>query len=315
MSVSNLSAAPKPNGRPLSVFGIGTIVVDHQVILDSLPEADTKGEVVEDRYQVGGPVPTSLSLLQQFGLRTAFQGKWSDDPFGRMIETDLESQSIEFDVSQCRTAKRSGFAHVWVEKETGRRSIAAYRGSHPVEPQDLSLNRLIQFDALHLDGWSTSAAISAAAAMKQSGGHVFLDLGSPKPDLQQLLEYTDVLNCPERLIHRLFAIRNIEEGAKRLLAMGPKEITVTLGESGAIHFSGDTMTRRRPFNVNAVDTNGAGDVFCGAIIYGTVHHWDTERKMAFACAAAALKCRQLGNRDALPTLEEIESFLIMDAKE
>jgi len=31
--------------------------------------------------------------------------------------------------------------------------------------------------------------------------------------------------------------------------------------------------------------------------------------MAFASAAAALKCQHFGNRAALPTLEEIESFL------
>jgi sugar/nucleoside kinase (ribokinase family) len=299
-----------PDNKPPSIVGLGTIVVDHQVFLASLPEADTKGEVLEDRHQVGGPVPTALSLLQKFGLPTAFQGKWSDDPFGRMIESDLESQSIEFDPNLCRTAARSGFAHVWVEKETGRRSIAAYRGSDAIEPPDLLLKWLTQFDALHLDGWSTTAAISAAEAMKQSGRQVFLDLGSPKPHLAQLLQYVDVLNCPERLIRRLFGSENIEDGAKRLLAMGPKEITVTLGDSGAIHFNGDTTTRSNKFAVNAVDTNGAGDVFCGAIIYATVHHWDVEKKITFACAAAALKCRQLGNRDALPTLKEIEEFLI-----
>ncbi len=142
--------------------------------------------------------------------------------------------------------------------------------------------------------------------MRQSGGQVFLDLGSPKLHLEQLLQHVDGLNCPERLIQRLFATDDLEEGGQRLLAMGPREVTITLGEFGAIHFTGDTVTRHTTFPVDAVDTNGAGDVFCGAILYGTVHHWETEKKLAFACAAAALKCRQLGNRAALPTLEEID---------
>jgi sugar/nucleoside kinase (ribokinase family) len=299
----------RPAGESPSVFGLGTIVVDHQVVLASLPEADTKGEVIADRHQVGGPVPTALSLLRNFGLRTAFQGRWSDDSFGRMIEADLQSQSIEFDPCQCRTATRSGFAHVWVEQETGRRTIAAYRGSHAIEPLDLMFERLAGFDALHLDGWSTTAAMEAAKVMKQCGGQVFLDLGSPKPHLEHLLQHVDVLNCPERLIHRLFACDELEQGAHRLLALGPREITVTRGEFGAIHFTKSKVTRHPEFKVNAVDTNGAGDVFCGAIIYGTVRNWGAEKKMAFACAAAALKCRQLGNRDALPTLGEIEALL------
>ncbi len=298
-----------PTIPPFKVFGLGTVVVDHQVVLESLPEADTKGEVIEDRHQVGGPVPTALSLLQRFGVRTAFQGKWGDDPFGRMIEVDLDLQSIEFDQRTCRSATRSGFAHVWVEEKTGRRSIAAYRGSHPVEPHELRLDQLKDFDALHLDGWSTTAAMAAAESMKRFGGKVFLDLGSPKPQLEQLLAHVDAVNCPERLIHRLFAIDDLEEGAKRLLAMGPSEITITLGESGAVHFAKETVIRHAGFPVDAVDTNGAGDVFSGAIVYGSLLGWDAERKLAFACAAAALKCQKLGNREALPMLSEIETFL------
>ncbi len=300
---------PPPSGGPPSIFGLGTIVVDHQVILASFPEADTKGEVLEDRFQVGGPVPTALCLLRKFGLKTAFQGRWGDDPFGHRIETDLKAQAIEFDTSQCRSADRSGFAHVWVEKETGRRTIAAFRGSHPIETDPLLLRRLANFSALHLDGWSTMAAIEAAKTMRQTGGLVFLDLGSPKLHLEQLLQHVDGLNCPERLIQRLFATDDLEEGGRRLLAMGPSEVTITLGEFGAIHITGDRVTRHTTFTVDAVDTNGAGDVFCGAMVYGTVLRWETEKKLAFACAAAALKCRRLGNRAALPTLEEIDSFL------
>lgn len=295
--------------RPLSVFGIGTVVVDHQVLLGSLPEADTKGEVLDDRYQVGGPVPTALSLLQRFGLQTAFQGKWSDDPFGRMIEADLESQSIQFDQRLCRSAARSGFAHVWVEEKTGRRTIAAYRGSHPVEPHELQLDHLKNFNALHLDGWSTTAALAAAESMKRFGGKVFLDLGSPKSHLEELLKQVDVLNCPERLIHRLFAIDDLEEGARRLLALGPTEVTITLGESGAMHFTKETIVHHAGFPVGVVDTNGAGDVFAGAMVYGSLQGWEADRKLAFACAAAALKCRRWGNRDALPRLEDVGVFL------
>jgi ribokinase len=198
---------------------------------------------------------------------------------------------------------------VWVEETTGRRSIAAYRGSHPVEPHELRLDRLKSFHALHLDGWSTTAAMAAAESMKRFGGKVFLDLGSPKPQLEQLLEHVDVVNCPERLIHRLFAIDDLEEGARRLLAMGPSEITITRGEKGAIHFTNDSVTLHPGFPVDAVDTNGAGDVFSGAILYGSLQDWNADRKLAFACAAAALKCQRLGNRDALPRLEEVEAFL------
>jgi hypothetical protein len=54
--------------------------------------------------------------------------------------------------------------------------------------------------------------MAAAESMKGFGGKVFLDLGSPKPQLEQLLEHVDLVNCPESLIHRLFTVDDLEEG-------------------------------------------------------------------------------------------------------
>lgn len=293
------------------VFGLGTVVVDHQVFLESLPVADTKGEILDDRHQVGGPVPTALCLLRRFGVETQFHGKWGDDPFGHRVEQDLAFEGIGFDVGRCRNATRTGFAHVWVEQRSGRRTIAAHRGSHTIQPNEVTPKDLTGFKALHLDGWSTPAAIATAEIMKRQGGSVFLDLGSPKPHLDQLLAHVDFMNCPERLIHRLFAIDNIDEGARRILAMGPNELSVTSGEAGARLYAHDCVVQHPGYAVNALDTNGAGDVFAGAMIFGTLIGWTGEQRLAFACAAAALKCQRLGNREALPTLAAINEFLAL----
>jgi len=40
---------------PFSILGLGTVVADHQVRLQLLPEPNTKAEVLSDCYQVGGP--------------------------------------------------------------------------------------------------------------------------------------------------------------------------------------------------------------------------------------------------------------------
>ena len=61
--------------------------------------------------------------------------------------------------------------------------------------------------------------------------------------------------------------------------------------------------------VEAIDTNGAGDVFAGAMIFATLKNWPVDRRMRFAAAAAALKSKSMGNRGALPSLEQIESTL------
>jgi sugar/nucleoside kinase (ribokinase family) len=289
----------------LRIHGLGTVVVDHHVLVEQHPQADTKCEILSDHHQVGGPVPTALSLLRRFGAKTSFQGSWARDQFGEMIEQDLADSGIGFHPPKARPNARSGFAHVWVEKPTGRRTIAAFRGSHPVDEEDLHHAPLGQCNALHLDGWSTPAAIAAARSVKARGGHVFMDLGSPKPDLESLLATVDVLNCPARLARQLLGHSELEVGARQLLGLGPSEVTITLGHEGALHGSREGVTHSPAFPIRALDTNGAGDVFTGAFIFATLQKWPAARKLRFACAASAIKCRAIGNRAALPTLEAI----------
>jgi ribokinase len=288
---------------------LGTILVDHQVMLEALPSADTKGEILEDRHQVGGPVPTALCLLRRFGVGTRLHGRWGNDTFGRLLEADLVAEGIKFDARGCRTASRTGFAHVWVEQGTGRRTIAAYRGSHATQAHEAPLQALAHYRALHLDGWSTGAAVVAAKAMRAKGGVVFLDLGSPKHQLAQLLALVDFLTCPETLIPRLFGSCSRDEGARRLLSLGPREVAVTAGQEGAWLYAAGKVYRQPGFVVDARDTTGAGDVFAGGMIFGELSGWTARQKLVFACAAAALKCRTPGNRKALPALTDIGAFL------
>lgn len=295
--------------KKFSIFGLGTIVVDHQVVLEDLPKEDHKGEVLDDSYQVGGPVPTALCLLRKFGMETTFQGKWASDQYGEMIEQDLRGQGVSFEAPVCHNDSRTGFAHVWLEKNSGRRTIASFRGSHVIEADEIDGAIISQHDALHSDGWSGEAAIKAMNIIRENGGRVFMDLGSPKPDLEKLLNGVDTLNCPESLIPRLFETDDLHAGATRLMEMGPEEVTVTRGAEGVSYFSKNECIRQAAFEVESVDTNGAGDVFAGAMLYASMQKRPIEERLKFACAAAALKCGKRGNREALPDLHQVRAMV------
>ncbi len=63
------------------------------------------------------------------------------------------------------------------------------------------------------------------------------------------------------------------------------------------------------FRVEAVGTNGAGDVFHGACAFGELRGWPLEGTLTFANAVAAMKCRALGGRRGIPRLTEVRDFL------
>jgi sulfofructose kinase len=88
-------------------------------------------------------------------------------------------------------------------------------------------------------------------------------------------------------------------------------VIVTAGERGCFHVPpGATQAIHTPaFQVEAVDTNAAGDVFHGAYALNAAEGRELEASLRFASAAAALKCARFGGRTACPTRSEVDEFL------
>ena len=112
----------------LRIFGIGTVVIDHVVTLPAFPTADTKCEIETSWRQIGGPIPVALSVAAHYGANTSFCGRWGNDPIGHEIRDGLTSRGIDLSTSQSREEWASGFAQVWIDGQTGQRTVAYSRG-------------------------------------------------------------------------------------------------------------------------------------------------------------------------------------------
>jgi sulfofructose kinase len=99
------------------------------------------------------------------------------------------------------------------------------------------------------------------------------------------------------------------EELETLQSLGPEFPAITGGSEGCWHLDGGKVAHQPAFSVDVVDTTGAGDVFHGAFAYGLGRRWESGRSVEFAAAVAALSCRALGGRAAIPDLEEALTFL------
>ncbi len=291
------------------VVGVGTVVVDHLVLLSQHPVQDAKTNIISDAYQVGGPVPTAQVLLSRFGKDCAFIGSWGDDQYGPLIEQNLTAENLNLEASRMLAGTRSGYAQVWIDEQAGTRTIACYRPESWLQPDELDKILIQQAKAVYLDGWPEKTCLAAAKLASQAGVKVCLDAGSLKPGMEQLIPYLNVMNCPRRFLTEYLQTDDIHAGGKALLEQGPELVTITDGTQGAWLFSNEGCLHCAALPVLSLDTTGAGDVFSGALIYGILEAWPLDRTLKFACVTAALKCERLGNRDALPTLAEIEAVL------
>ena len=82
------------NLRP-PVAGIGVAPRDLTVLVDPLPEPDTKGRARALAESGGGPVPNALVTLARLGHRCAFAGVVGDDEAGRLVAGALRRDGVE----------------------------------------------------------------------------------------------------------------------------------------------------------------------------------------------------------------------------
>jgi sugar/nucleoside kinase (ribokinase family) len=109
--------------------------------------------------------------------------------------------------------------------------------------------------------------------------------------------------APLRPAHAL-AGASLLEVAEQIRQLGSGVAAITDGERGCWCATPNGPLHIPAFAVDVVDTTGAGDVFHGAFLVGITRGWDLARSLTFAAAVAALKCRVLGGRAGIPTMEE-----------
>ncbi len=127
--------------------------------------------------------------------------------------------------------------------------------------------------------------------------------------VEQVFPYVDHLIVSKRFACGFTKDTDPHMACRKLMKTGCETAVVTIGEKGCICDANDRIFLSPGFGVKVVDTTGAGDVFHGAFIYGLLESWPLRKTAKFANACAAMKCRRLGGRAGIPTLNEARNFI------
>lgn len=292
------------------VVGLGFSSLDTVGLVPHLPQLDEGAPLLGITRQGGGPVAQALVTLRRLGASAGFVGSLGDDEAGQAMVAGLQAEGVDTSRLFVTPGCTSPQCIILVHAPTGLRSICCEGGTAPPVPSDeLDLDYLCSGLFLHLDGIVGGATLVAAREAQRRGVQVCLDAGGPSDALYQLVPFVDVLIASERFVAGMEGFTTMEAGAERLLTQGPTIVVVTSGKHGAWTATVEGGFATPAFDVPVVDTTGAGDVFHGAFIYGLLQDWDLPAVTRFAGATAALKCRALGGRAGIPTLQEVLMFL------
>jgi len=295
----------------IEVVGLGQACVDYLGRVPSYPREDGKMELLELQSQCGGPASTALVTLSRLGIKTSFIGSISDDPIGVEIVKGLKTDQVDSSFLKITPGHTSQFAFIAVSRESGNRTIFWHRGSAPpLKKEEVDLSRFSGAKVLHLDGLMIQASVEAARQARARGLKVVLDAGTMREGSLELVSQVDVLIASARFAVPLVGEDSPAEKALEALSrFGPGEIVITHGSKGSLGWNRREFVTQRAFPVEVVDTTGAGDVYHGAYIYGLLKGWNMKTCMRFASATSALKCRSMGARAGIPTLNQVTRFL------
>jgi len=293
----------------MDVVGIGAACVDEQMLVRQMPAEDQKEHAESLRYQVGGPVPTALAQLSRLGCKSHLLSAIGDDRQGEYVLQNLREEGIQVLPSSVGAGVASSVAHVWLNVASGSRTIV----NHPASWNHVCLGTeerraLGSCRLLHLDGHGGEMTVEAAAIVRSSGGKVVVDAGSPKSATEELMSLADVFSFPARFADQFLQTTDPEAACAEVCRRGAGAAVCTLGDAGAKVLCAEGEFHVPAFSVSVEDTTGAGDVFCGGLAYGLLQSWTVKRSVTFAAAAAAVKCRGMGNRKPLGTLQQILSL-------
>lgn len=296
----------------LEIVGFGISCVDYTAVVDKIPSLDETVTMVDFSKQMGGPVAVALATFSNLGGIASYIGAIGKDSNGKIIKETLKMFRVDIKSIIEKSAYQTPLSIVLVEKKSGKRTIIFNPGcAFKFKFSEYDINHFKKTRFLHIDGFSTEAAIKAAEWANANNIIVVLDAGFYVSQMAALLERSNIVIASKDFVKKLTNKSNLKEGIKKIKKLGSNInlIAATGGEEGSICLYENNFFYQPAFKVKVLDTTGAGDVFHGAFLFGLAKNWEVQKILEFSSATAALKCMRLGGISGIPNYEEVMDFL------
>ncbi len=289
----------------VDVVGVGLNATDTLISLPHHPERGSKVAFESATVLPGGQVATAMIACQTWGLRTRYVGKLGDDEAARVHRAEFARLGVEAQLLTAACPSQQAFILI---DPAGERTVLWRRDPRlTLKPEELRSEWITSAHALLVDGHDTAAAVTAAAWARAANIPVIADLDELYPGIDSLLPRVDYLIVSRDIPRRLTNQDDLRQSLPLILQRFRCRLAAaTLGDQGVLAWDGAQFHYSPAFQVEALDTTGAGDIFHAAFIYALLQGWPTPRQLEFACAAAALNCTALGARGAIQPVAAIE---------
>lgn len=292
-----------------TVACVGVCVGDVIFSVEALPAGAGKLHARAREEVGGGPAANAAVTVASLGGSARFIGAVGDDHLGSELIAELTRLGVDATRVRVVAGRRSPLSAITVD-ERGDRAIInhtdqeLFAAARAVGHEDLR-----DADAVLADVRWPSATLAALGWARDHGvpGIVDFDIGAGEPE--PLLATASHIAFSADALRRLAGPGDLTGSLRRVSDMTDAWIAVTDGGNGTYWLDDGAILHMEAYQVEVLDTTGAGDVFHGAFALGLASGRSESDSVRLGSAAAAITCTTFGGRSGIPSKDEVETFL------
>ena len=265
-------------------------------------------ELNPDRTEVGGgPAANAAVAVARLGGAARLITPLGDDRLGDELVAELEELGVDTSLVRRVPGARSSLSMAVIDAD-GERTIVNHTDPKTFAGTSVAGSDLAGSDAVLADSHWPEGAAQALAWARANGKPGVLDFDADADP--GLLKHPSHCVLGTDALRAITGEDDLSTGLQAVVARTDAWVAVTAGGDGVFWVEDEKVLHLPAFDVDVVDTLGAGDVFHGALALALGEaESDLLQALRFASGAAALMTTSFGGRTGIPTRGEVDELL------
>ncbi len=299
---------------------LGDVLYDCFVWADRLPKMGETVTGYNNGFFTGGKGANQAVQAAKLGAEVYFIGKVGTDEIGTTLLNALEGYGVNVDYVTRDKEVPTGTCCIHVDSKGNNAIIVAPMANSRVKTEEIEKAReLIESADVFITQLQLNEdAIEFALETAYNAGVTTVFNPAPAREVPEEFYAWSTYLTPNETEAEFFTqccLSDMPEEdwykaiSTKFIDLGAKNLIVTLGCKGALYSNKDSQFIVPAFTVDAIDSTGAGDAFNAAFALKISQGASIKEAISFGNAAGSLTTTRRGAQPAMPTLDEINSFL------
>lgn len=327
------------------IIGFGALNMDQLHLVDKIAGPDEESFVSGFKESCGGSAANTIIGTSRLGLKTGFIGKVSQDHEGELLYQNLTQEGVDLEGLMISSEGRSGRVMGFVDKNGDRALYVEPGINDEITFNQIDISYATNSKIIHLTSFVGGSFNAQEELMENIPDNILISFDPGRiysekgiQGLKKILSRTNILLINEAELQILVGknqlndhdfvnnsldissyidstdeddstdkgdFSNLIKSLNVFLDMGIDKVIVKMGDKGAIAFDGSQLIHVPSFDVECIDTTGAGDSFNAGFLYGQINGFSLEKSCEFGNFVASKCVECMGATTGFPSVSEI----------